>query len=364
MRVKMELLRLTEPVISNRLGWIDIARGIGIIAVVTVHSMIPMGGDVFLESVGMLLTGFAIALFFIMAGLTYNGDKHRDNLKEYAVSRGRQLLIPYFVLYIIMMLLFIPLAGSVDTYLTPGEVFFWFLYGAGPPGQATYLWFLPVLYFGLLLFTVIEAATHNIDSRVRWPLVVLLPVLALWITNAFAPVLVPWRLNSILLATTFCIVGQEMTRYRGLRPWHTGSKIRDGVIFLTLSVVLVVASQFNGFVNLVEDSFGTNAWLYLITGISGTILVFMLSSLFKSPKKRIEFLGVNSQIIYEIHPVFFYLAPATMVLLGWSLVEYDALITMFWPMRFVFGFVLSIAFTLLVPRNRVLSVIFTGKSKK
>ena len=355
---------LTEPVTSNRLEWIDIARGIGIFAVVVVHSMIPMGEDVYLESVVTLLASFAIALFFILAGVTYNGDKHRDNLKEYAISRGRQLLIPYFVLYIIMMLLFIPLAGSVDTYLTPGEVFFWFLYGAGPPGQATYLWFLPVLFFGLLLFAVIEAATHNIDSRVRWPLIVLLPVLAFWITDVFSPILVPWRLNSILLATTFCIVGQEMTRYRGLKPWRTGSRIRDGGIFMILSLVLFIASQYNGLANLVEDSFGTNAWLYLITGTSGSILVFMLSSLFKSPSKRMEFLGVNSQIIYEIHPVFFYLAPATMVLLGWSLAEYDALISIFWPMRFVFGFVLSIAFVFLVLRNRVLSLIFTGRNKK
>lgn len=326
--------------------------------------MIPMGGDVFLESAVILLAGFAIALFFILAGMTYNGDKHRDNLRAYAISRGRQLLIPYFALYIIMMLLFIPLAGSVDTYLTPGEVFFWFLYGAGPPGQATYLWFLPVLYFGLLFFTAIEAATHNIDSRVRWPLIVLLPVLSFWITNAFSPMLVPWRLNSILLATTFCIVGQEMIRFRGLKPWHTDSKIRDVAIFLILSVVLFVASQYNGLANLVEDSYGTNAWLYLITGTSGTLLVFMLSSRLKSPSKKLEFLGVNSQVIYEIHPVFFYLAPATMVLLGWSLAEYDALITIFWPLRLVFGFVLSIAFTLLVLRNRVLSLIFTGKKTK
>ena len=131
-----------------------------------------------------------------------------------------------------------------------------------------------------------------------------------------------------------------------------------------LTLVLFVASQYNGLANLVEDSFGTNAWLYLITGTSGTILVFMLSSLFKSPSKRMEFLGVNSQIIYEIHPVFFYLAPATMVLLGWSLAEYDALLSIFWPMRFVFGFVLAIAFTFLVLRNRVLSLIFTGRNTK
>ena len=356
----MELYCLSEPVESTRLDWIDNARGIGIFAVVVVHSMIPMRGDVYLEAAVTLLASFAIALFFLMAGMTYNGDKHRNNLKAYAISRGRQLLIPYFVLYIIIMVMFVPLAGSVDTYLTPGDVLFWFLYGAGPPGQATHLWFLPVLYFSLVFFIAIEAVTHKLNSVVRWPLVVLLPVLAFWITDLFTPMLVPWRINSILIATAFCIIGHEMQRFRGLKPWRTDSKILDVVVFLILSAILVVAATYNGFFNFVEDSFGRSAWLYLVTGTSGTILVFMLSSLFKS--KRVGFLGANSQVIYEIHPVFFYLAPVLMIVLGWSLAAYDASITLFWPLRFLLGFELAILFSMLVLRDRILSLIFTGKS--
>lgn len=322
--------------------------------------MIPMRGDVYLEATTTLLASFAIALFFLMAGMTYNGDKHRNNLKAYAISRGRQLLIPYFALYIIIMVMFVPLAGSVDTYLTPGDLLFWFLYGAGPPGQATHLWFLPVLYFGLLLFVAIEKMTHSINSVTRWPLVVLLPVLAFWITDFFTPMLVPWRINSVLIATAFCIIGHEMQKFRDLKPWRTESKILDGVIFLILSVILVIAAMYNGFFNFVEDSFGRNAWVYLITGTSGSMIVFMLSSLSKS--KSVGFVGENSQVIYEIHPVFFYLAPALMVALGWSLAEYDASITLFWPLRFILGFVLAILFSMLVLRNRILSLIFTGKS--
>jgi hypothetical protein len=189
--------------------------------------------------------------------------------------------------------------------------------------------------------------------------VILLPVLAFWITDAFSPMLVPWRVNSVLIATAFCIIGYEIRNYRHLRPWRTKSKAFDCVVFILLSVVLFVASQYNGFFDFVEDSFGKNAWLYLITGTSGTIMVFMLSSLFKN--KRVQFLGVNSQVIYEIHPVFFYLAPALMLLLGWSLAAYDASITLFWPLKFLLGIGLSIPFAMLVLRNRVLSLIFTGK---
>jgi fucose 4-O-acetylase-like acetyltransferase len=324
--------------------------------------MIPM-----VESVVTLLSGFAIALFFVIAGLTYNGEKHRGNLRGFAISRGRQLLIPYFSLYTIMMLAFIPLAGLVDTYLTPSEVFFWFLYGAGPPDQATHLWFLPVLFFGLVLFAAIDAATHSISPRARWPLVVLLPVLAFWITDVFSPLLVPWRVNSILLATTFCIVGYEIRRYRQLNSWRTKSKVRDSAVFLILSVVLAVTSQLNGFVNFVMDSFGTNAWFYMITGTSGTIAVFMLSTVFEqlpSVSRAMRYLGEHSQVIYEIHPIFFYLVPSSLVLLGWSLADVGAAFNYFWPVRFVLALGFSIPFALIVSKSRILSLIFTGRSMR
>jgi len=321
---------------------------------------------VFQWSVLLFITSFAMPVYFILAGMTYNGDKHRQNLKDYAISRGRQLLIPYFVIYIIMTLLFIPFAGSIDPSLTLGELVFWLLYGAGPPGHPTYLWFLQVLYFGLILFTVIESVTHTQDPRVRWLFVIFLPFLALWMTDALSPILVPWRVNSILLATTFCLIGHEMKRYRGISSWRTGSKILDGVLLVVLFAVTLVISQYNGFISHPDDWLGTNGWLYLVSGTSGTIVLFMLSSFSKSSSisKRMQFLGVNSQIVYEVHPIFFYLVPLVIGLFGFSVAAYEAAHTLYWPIRFIIAFGLSIPFTMLILRNRVLSLIFTGKSSK
>jgi fucose 4-O-acetylase-like acetyltransferase len=328
--------------------------------------MIPTQDDAFQVAALAFITSFVMPLYFILAGMTYNSEKNRGNLKDYAISRGRQLLLPYFAIYIIMMLLFIPFTGSIDTYLTPGELIFWLLYGAGPPSQPTYLWFLPVLYFGLIFFTAIEALTHTQDPRVRWPLVVLLPLLAILITDVLSPVLVPWRVNSVLYATAFCIIGHEMKRYRGFSPWRTNSNTRDGVLFVALLAITIVASYFNGFVSHPDDWLGAIGLLYLVSGTSGTIAFFMLSSFSKSSfiNRKLQFLGVNSQIVYEIHPIFFYIVPILFGFLGLSLVEYNTSYSFFWHIRFVIALGLSIPFTLAVLRNRVLSVIFTGKSTK
>jgi fucose 4-O-acetylase-like acetyltransferase len=357
---------LTDTVEGKRQEWIDVSKGAGIVLVVVAHAMIPMQGNVYLYSFISFMTSFVMPIYFILAGLTYNGDKHRGDLKNYAISRGKQLLIPYFAIYIIMMLLYIPLTGSIDTYLTPADLVFWLLYGAGPPGQPTYLWFLPVLYFGLVLFTVIELATHNQDPRVRWPFVVLFPFLGLWITDVFSPMLVPWRVNHVFFTAAFCIIGHEMKRYLGFRQWRTASKILDGVIIVILFAIILPISQYNGFVSAADDWFGVSGWLFFLTGILGTLFIFMLSSISESSaiSRTMQYFGVHSQVIFEIHPIFFYLVPITLGLLGVSATVYDTQFVLFWPVRFIFAFGLSILFTFVVYRNRILSVIFTGKSNK
>jgi fucose 4-O-acetylase-like acetyltransferase len=361
----MELGALTEPVTRKRYEWIDISKGSGIFFVVLAHSMIPNQGEPHIVAMLAFITSFVMPIYFILAGVTYNADKNRANLKAYAFSRGRQLLIPYFAIYIIMTLLFIPITGTIDTYLSPGELFFWLFYGAGPPGQPTYLWFLPVLYFGLVLFTLIEAVTHNQDPRVRWPLVVILPFLAWWITDVFSAmgILVPWRVNSVLLATAFCIIGSEIRRYRGLSWWRTGSGVRDGIIIIVLVIVTFLISQYNGFVSHPDDWLGTSTYLYMVSGTTGTIAFFMLSSISVSAfiSRKLQFIGVNSQIVYECHPIFFYLVPVLLIPFGIPIVDYMATLSPYWPLRFVIASVISLPFTWLVLRNRVLSVIFTGR---
>jgi hypothetical protein len=92
----------------------------------------------------------------------------------------------------------------------------------------------------------------------------------------------------------------------------------------------------------------------------------MLASQSKSSfsSRKMQFLGVNSQIVYEIHPMFFYLVPILLGLLGVSAVEYSTSYTLFWPVRFVIALAISIPLTIIILRNRALSLVFTGKAVK
>lgn len=346
---------------APRYEWIEVSKGIGITFVVLVHSMIP-----WLNPVTIHLSSFTIPLFFVLAGLTYNSDRHRNNLRSFAISRGKQFLIPYFFLYMIMMVLFLPLSQSVESAFTPYEILLWFLYGNGPPLSASHLWFLPVLYFGLMLFVLTDRALQRFPHKARWILLGIYPLAAVLIQSLFIPNLVPWRLSSVFLSATFVLVGNEMRQVRGLLHWMSSSKARDAVVFLILAVALILISDINGFTDIAVDNYGLSALIYMLPGVLGTLLVFSASSVIAQyTRVRGVFmaLGKNSQELYEVHPVAFYLVPLIVFPFGWPLAGLEHVI-LFWSLRFILGLVVGFLLTkYVITRNRVLSVIFRGSQR-
>ncbi|MFX1367111.1 MAG: acyltransferase family protein [Promethearchaeota archaeon] len=351
----------TEVTLPPRLDWIEVAKGIGITFVVLVHSMIP-----WLNPVTIHLSSFTIPLFFVLGGLTYNNERHRGDLRSFAISRGKQFLIPYFCLYALMMGLFVPLSPSIDTALTPSDVLFWFLYGNGPPLSASHLWFLPVMYFGLMAFVVADKLMRNLPSNSRLILIVIFPLLAVGIQALFHPNLVPWRVSGILISATFALFGNIMRDFRGLGTWMTRSRVDDFAAFIILSVLLILVSSLNGFTDIAVDNFGVNVYLYLAAGLTGTTIVFLASGViaFSSrPKNLFKGLGKNSQELYEIHPVAFYIVPLIGVILSLPLGAPE-LHDMLWPARFFLGVAVGFVLTkYVITRNRILSVIFRGSPR-
>jgi fucose 4-O-acetylase-like acetyltransferase len=145
-----------------RIEWIDCTKGVGVICVVLVHSIIPV-----VNPVTQHLSSFTMPIFFILAGLTYNNERHRSAIKPFALSRAKQFLIPYVCLYCVEILLLIPLSILITFPLTPSQLVFWFLYGAGPPNAATHLWFLPVIYFSTMLFVLLDRILQNASYILR-----------------------------------------------------------------------------------------------------------------------------------------------------------------------------------------------------
>ncbi len=345
----------------NRIDWIDVSKGIGIILVVLVHSIIPQ-----VNPITTHLSSFAIPLFFVLAGLTYNSEKHRHSLKRLAKIRGQQFMVPYFCLYLIIMFLFFLIPNAVETYLTPDQLVFWFFYGSGPPNQSTHLWFLPVLYFGFVLFILLDRVLVAIPRYTRLILVPGLATIAVGINSLFAPLLVPWHLGSILIASIFMLIGNEIRTVYGMTSWSTRSRVIDIVLAAIAASVVVILSELNGFTDIAVDNLGNSVWFYLINGTLGASIVFIIASLvsnnLQSAGKTLSQLGNISQEVYEFHPLTFILVTPILLILGWSLGDIQVNFGTLWFLRFSLGLVVSIlAVLFLIRKNRFLSIVFTGR---
>lgn len=106
---------------ENRIGYIDIAKGIGILLVVIGHSMLN-GSYPF-----RVIYAFHMPLFFFLAGFCYDSTKYSFGLL--LKRRGRQLLVPLFVFSAILLIVRIPVLNFPIEFSWRGFPFsMWFVF--------------------------------------------------------------------------------------------------------------------------------------------------------------------------------------------------------------------------------------------
>ena len=81
---------------SERVKWVDYAKGVGILLVIIGHTVSNpvIRGAIF---------SFHMPLFFILSGYTTKQENSSEDLKNRAVKTFRQLIIPAYVLWIIRL---------------------------------------------------------------------------------------------------------------------------------------------------------------------------------------------------------------------------------------------------------------------
>jgi fucose 4-O-acetylase-like acetyltransferase len=75
-----------EKTITNRINWIDIAKGIGIFLVVLGHTGIPVKLSYWIYS-------FHMPLFFFISGMCFDISKYQS-FKSILLKKSKTLLLP------------------------------------------------------------------------------------------------------------------------------------------------------------------------------------------------------------------------------------------------------------------------------
>ena len=199
--------------ISKRIGYFDIARGIGILLVVLGHN--DFGGiSPFLDQ---LIYSFHVPLFFFLSGYFINTS---IPFLEFSRKRFHSVLKPY--LFTIFLIYFASVSFEKMGFQTAITRIVKSLYGSTIYIDWGQLWFLPHLFVVSLYAFLYLTVVNRIGNRwMRWGLLAVTLVISFVFLRAFYPFSVsvlnreyelyglPFNLDVVLLSGFFFILGSE-----------------------------------------------------------------------------------------------------------------------------------------------------------
>lgn len=244
----------------SRIDYIDVAKGIGLIAVVFGHLYTYRRG------VSTIIFSFHMPLFFILSGYCFSPERITD-FESYLVRKVKSLLLPYaiFCLIGLAFTFCIPKWRRELTEFTLVEVFFTTQPESLHVGQ---IWFLVCLFWVEILayfvYKYILQKLHPVG------VVIALGLLA-WAAQAVSAVnrelfvygRFPFKMDSALMAMVFYFTGYYIKRTR-LFEILVKRRLLQCLIFVVCIVFdSILAVKLLGWVNICAMVYN-NVFLYLL----------------------------------------------------------------------------------------------------
>ena len=194
---------------SQRIEWLDVAKGLGIIFVIYGHTIFKD------ELWRIWIYSFHMPLFFFLSGITYNEEKYSDG-RKFLVSKIKGILIPYFIFCVIALLRNI--VEQLYMLLTMGKAFdgavlvkkvIGIVVALRGSAWACAAWFLPCIFvvFILMYGTFKAAQLWKAEKKVCMTVAATVFLVAglLYAKSGFP--YVPWSIDAAFVAFFFTALG-------------------------------------------------------------------------------------------------------------------------------------------------------------
>lgn len=262
----------------EKIKWIDQFKGFGILLVLIGHISTPFSN---------LIYSFHMPLFFLASGFFLNKN---ENLLGFFNKIFKKTYIPFFVFYFISLIIeFAKRALLSRDYYDFYNVLNGIVWMDYPNLSFSYgfvLWFLPTLFVGKIISYFL----------IKLKFIFLIPLLFILFLVG-VNVNLPFSLDEGFIATTFIILGHFIYK-------HLNNNLL--IIFTLLSVLLIIYVGIPS-LDLANKSFSN----YPLNFIWATSLSFLMMKIFSNKTiinlkilNSLEFFGVNSLLIFLIHPYF------------------------------------------------------------
>ena len=271
---------------QQRLLFIDIAKGIGIILVVCSHTQ---AHDLMIWSVG-----FFVPIFYFCSGYMTTTTSLNCPITQNMKKKARKLLIPYLFFNLLLLLYYrrCPISGLYGIIysryclfpLGSDNNYDFFLWGNYP------MWFITSLLVSYLFYYILLLNKNKS--------LIIFIYLCLTCISSQLPILLPWSIDTAFLSSLIMYAGL----YANTRNIISWGKLEILICILIYSLLFIVA----GDINFSVRQYGTSFIIYYAIAILGSIVVLWSSKRIEHTLigKLIAIFGKHSLTIFCIEILF------------------------------------------------------------
>lgn len=242
---------------NQRLDWIDICRGLGILLVVLGHTTTGL--------MHKYIYAFHMPLFFVLSGCLW---KPFPDFKSGVCKSLKRYILPYFILSFINLLVETAfLIFKKNSMKIVFKYIIGIIYSRGTVEwmpNCSPLWFLPCLFCVIVIYNFIDNISKN--EKIKNIIILFVFGIGYILSLTKMPKLI-WNIDTALVAILFFHIGQIVkTKEKILDEKLTVYKF--GVVTTLLTILSLISTHYN---SLEEISFNNNDY--------GNLALFLLGSI-------------------------------------------------------------------------------------
>lgn len=272
-----------------RLPWLDMAKGVAMVAVVFSHEFASI------KPLVLFTNSFMLPLFFIASGYCLSPGKY--GIIQYVRKKFKVLLLPYIFLGILVSAIQIPINGvDITMHNIATDLFSW-----------QTLWFLPILFVADIIVYISMAI--RLDKYILIVIMIFSLVISL-ILDVY-DILFPLSMSTIFIAVFYIATGFYMKQFTNFKDQN--NKYQLGMMLFMLGILLLFI--FGGNLNLKKNMVSPIYIKVLFSLLESVGLLAIFYSLSKETANGLKkvlnnplcYIGRNTMVIFAFHmPIFFY----------------------------------------------------------
>ena len=314
---------------KQRITWIDMAKGFGIIFVIFAH----LGGGLFTT----WMYSFHVPLFFILSGFTFNKE---TTFSTFLAKKSKSLLLPYLCLGGVILIYYVLAAIISDRFSMAFllDLLLQFLLQR----RFLTLWFITALF---LLNVISYPLLKLIKNKTLLFFISLGIGIIAMVYYSLGGGYVFWNLDASFAAMPFFVIGHICKcNHENIKTFFD-KKIKIFValiIFLAVNILVLILNISIGYkvLDMYSSEYGCQPLTYL-SAICGSFAIIMLSHLFTW--KPIIYIGKNSLLYFAWHfNLILPIITKVLELCGITLIGYSHIVV-----NFIFKIILLVVILLI-----------------